>query len=207
MIFIGFYIIIIMDYFLESESNMKNINTKTNSAIIPEFAGTSKSGCKIYKGTPHIINKSRNSLIFANVVSIALCVLCMVTCVIVSVVAGVGNQSIKDFCNLVFTFSIVAIILTLCAFSPMLISFNKTMSKIYLCITHEGIEGITKNQNNKFVYYSLTYDELDSIVYTMSDVVIKTTSGELLIYDVFYNPHEIYKTIFQMSGELERLAM
>ena len=186
---------------------MTNITNKTKTAFVPEFAGINKPDCKVYKGTPHIINKYRNSLIFANVISIALCVIAMIICAIVSIAIGAGNQSIQDFCQLMFMFSCIAIILTLCAFAPMLISFTKTMSKIYLCISHDGIEGITKNQNNKFVYYTLTYDDVDSIIYTIDDVVIKTTTGELLIYDVFYNPHEIYKTIFTMSGELERLAV
>ena len=186
---------------------MNSITNKTKNAFVPNFTGMKSSDCKIYTGTPHIINKNRNSLIFANAITIVLCIVCMITCAIVSVIAGAGNQSIQDLCHLIIMFSCIAVVLTLCAFSPMISSFNKTMSKIYLCVSHEGIEGITKNQNNKFVHYNLTYDELDSIVYTMSDVVIKTTTGELLIYDVFYDPHEIYKTIFQMSGELERLAM
>lgn len=186
---------------------MYNINIKTRKAFIPDFAGMPKSGCKIFKGTPHIINKYRNSLIFANVMSVCICILCMVTFAIVSIFAGNNNQGVQDFCQLILAFSLVAMIFTLCAFTPMIVSFNKTMSKIYLCISHEGIEGITKNQDNEFVYYRLTYDELDSIVYTIDEVVLKTTSGNMLIYDVFYNPHEIYKTIFQMSGELERLAV
>ena len=186
---------------------MNNFTNKTKNAFVPDFAGVKKPDCKIYKGTPHIINKNRNSLIFANVITIVLCIFCMIFSAIVSVVAGTNNQPVQDLCHLIFMFSCIAAILTLCAFSPMIISFNKTMSKIYLCISHDGIEGITKNQSNRFVYYKLTYDELDSIVYTIDDVVIKTTTGELLIYDVFYDPREIYKTIFQMSGELERLAM
>lgn len=183
------------------------MDNKNSDSFIPDFSGVCKSGCIVYKGTPHIINKFKNSMICATVISIALCVVFMLICAVISVLIGEGNQSIQDFCQLMFIFSIVAIILTLCAFMPMILSFNKNMAKIYLHVSHSGIEGITKNQHDKMVYYSLSYDDLYSVIYTVDEVIIETTSGDLLIYDVFYNPHEIYKTIFQMSRELERLAV
>ena len=186
---------------------MYSIDNKVKDAYIPDYSGLSKSGCKIFKGTPHIINRYRNSLIFANILSVALCVLCMVTFAIISALVDGINQGIQDFCHLVFMFSLIALILTLCVSSTVLISFNKTVSKIYLCISRDGLEGITKNQNDKIVYYTLTYDDIQSVTYSIDEIIIETYSGVLLIYDVFYNPHEIYKTIYQMSGELERLAV
>ena len=95
--------------------------------------------------------------------------------------------------------SFIMIVLFVLSLPYNISAYNDKMSKIYLEVTSSGIKGITIDEYDEYDFFDVEYSNIEKIVYNSKQISIYCKDGKFYDYNVFYNPHEIYSTIVNMS--------
>lgn len=170
--------------------------------VVPRFSGPTKNGGKVFKATPQLINTHNNKVARSNIILVMFGLVFLLLGLIISYsVRDISNQDtllvyIGDF--LVFI-SFIMIVLFVMLLPYNISTYNNKMSKIYLEVTSSGIKGITIDEDEEYVFFDVEYSNIVKIVYNSRQLSIYCKDGRFYDYGVFYNPHEVYSTIVNMS--------
>jgi len=182
------------------DNTLENTKTSLNSIdeiIIPDFSGPNSRGGKIFKSTPHIINNYTNMLVRSNIITILIFLCTLLGGFFISFLSR-GNEVKKPPSSVHRKISIVVFAISI---PHSLSSYKDKMSKIYLDVSPRGIQGITIDENEDYVWFDILYEDITEILYNSKQISIYTKNGNVYNYDSFYNPREIYSTILAMSDD------
>jgi len=187
------------------DNTLENTKTSLNSIdeiIIPDFSGPNSRGGKIFKSTPHIINNYTNMLVRSNIITILIFLCTLLGGFFISFLSRGNEDSTISYLGSFLTFfSFIMIVVFAISIPHSLSSYKDKMSKIYLDVSPRGIQGITIDENEDYVWFDILYEDITEILYNSKQISIYTKNGNVYNYDSFYNPREIYSTILAMSDD------
>ena len=187
------------------DNTLENTKTSLNSIdeiIIPDFSGPNSRGGKIFKSTPHIINNYTNMLVRSNIITILIFLCTLLGGFFISFLSRWNEDSTISYLGSFLTFfSFIMIVVFAISIPHSLSSYKDKMSKIYLDVSPRGIQGITIDENEDYVWFDILYEDITEILYNSKQISIYTKNGNVYNYDSFYNPREIYSTILAMSDD------
>lgn len=175
--------------------NIKNIDK------LPSFSGPSKNGGRVFKATPHVVNSNESSFIKSNIVSIIFFSVLFIIGIVVYLFSKNSDSSLLNYMSgLVIFFSGIMSAVLAVSLPWAVSSYKKMISKIYIEVSPGGIEGITADENRRYVFFNIGYGDIKDIVYNSMQLSIYLKDGRFFNYNVFYNTREIYNTIVEMGG-------
>lgn len=185
---------------MDTEKVKNSSDNQIEKRVIPGFSGPTSDG-KVFKATPHLINNCTNTLLRSNIITIIIFLCILIGGFAITVFSNENSKSLFWYVGtFLMFFSLIMILVFAISIPHTLSSYKDKMSKMYLEISSSGVQGITTNEDDDYVWFDIPYGDIADVVYNSKQISIYTTDGNLYSYGIFYNPREIYSDILRISG-------